>query len=75
MPECRGYSIAVIKTAPLQWFATIQRLDGREMKSPVTGKTVTIWECANAADSVEAAIEGAKAVIDRAGLDVANDGG
>jgi hypothetical protein len=33
MPEYRGYSIAVIKTAPLQGFATIQRY-GRGMKSP-----------------------------------------
>ena len=73
MPEYRGYSIALVEVAPLKWFSTIQRLDGRKMKSPATGEPVTIWECRGAADSAEAAIEDAKAVID-AGIEVAAPG-
>jgi len=69
MPQYKGYSIAVVEVAPLRWFSTIQRLDGRKMKSPVTGETLTIWECHHAADSAEAAIEEAKAVIDGSGWD------
>ena len=67
MPAYKEYWIAVVETAALRWFATIQRADGRKMKSLATGKTVTIWECRQAANSAEAAIEAAKAVIGRAG--------
>jgi len=70
MPEYKGYSIAVVEVAPLRWFSTIQRLDGKKMKSPVTGQALTIWKCAQAADSAEAAIEDAKAVIDDSEWDV-----
>jgi hypothetical protein len=73
MPQYKGYSIAIVEQAPLRWFATIQRLDGKEMKSPTTGAAVTVWECPNAADTAEAAIEEAKAVIDAAGLNFASD--
>jgi hypothetical protein len=71
MPEYRGYSIALIEVAPLRWLSTIQRLDGKKMKSRATGETFEIWECPRVADSAEAAIEEAKAVIDSSGLDVA----
>jgi len=71
MPEYKGYAIAVIELAPLRWFSTIQRLDGKKMKSPTTGAPLEIWECPQAADSAEAAIEDAKAVIDGPGLEAA----
>jgi hypothetical protein len=67
MPEYKGYSIAIVEVAPLRWFSTIQRLDGKKMKSPVTGAPVEIWECPHAADTAEAAIDEAKAVIDASG--------
>jgi hypothetical protein len=73
MPGYNGYSIAIVEQAPLRWFATIQRLDGKKMKSPSTGATVTIWECPNPADTAEAAIEEAKAVIDAAGPNFVSD--
>jgi hypothetical protein len=72
MPQYKGYSIAIVEQAPLRWFATIQRLDGQKMKSPTTGATVTIWECPDPADTAEAAIAQAKAVIDAAGLNFAS---
>jgi len=65
MPEYKGYSIALVEVAPLRWLSTIQRSDGKKMKSIATGKTFTIWECPHAAVSAGAAIEEAKAVIDR----------
>ena len=74
MPEYKGYWIAIVEEAPLRWFSTIERLDRKKMQSPVTGKTFAIWECPDAADSAEAAIEQAKAVIDGCGLNVASDG-
>jgi hypothetical protein len=73
MPQYKGYSIAIVEQAPLRWFATIQRLDGKRMKSPTTGATVTIWECPDPADTAEAAIEEAKAVIDAAGLNFTSE--
>ena len=73
MPQYKGYSIAIVEQAPLRWFATIQRVDGKKMKSPTTGAAVAIWECPNAADTAEAAIEEAKAAIDTAGLNFAGE--
>jgi hypothetical protein len=73
MPQYKGYSIAIVEQAPLRWFATIQRLDGQKMKSPTTGAAVTIWECPDPADTAEAAIAQAKAVIDAAGLNFASE--
>jgi hypothetical protein len=64
-----------VEQAPLRWFATIQRLDGKKMKSPSTGAAVTIWECPDPADTAEAAIAEAKAVIDAAGLNFASEEG
>jgi hypothetical protein len=45
------------------------------MKSPSTGAAVTIWECPDPADTAEAAIAEAKAVIDAAGLNFASEEG
>ena len=74
MPEYKGYSIALVEVAPLRWLSTIQRLDGRKMKSLATGKTFTIWECPDAAVSAELAIEEANSAIDGSALSVAEDG-
>lgn len=74
MAEYKGYWIALVELAPLRWLPTIQRLDGRRMQDLATGKTFTVWECPRAAVSAEAAIEEAKAVIDRSRLDVEEDG-
>jgi hypothetical protein len=71
MPEYNGYSIALVEVAPTRWIATIQRLDGRKIKSPATGETFKIWECPHACPTAETAIEEAKDVIDRSGLGVA----
>jgi hypothetical protein len=60
MPEYNGYSIALIEEAPLRWFATIQRLDGKKMRALATGETLTIWKCPHACATAEAAIDEAK---------------
>jgi hypothetical protein len=73
MPAYKGYSIALVEVAPLRWISTIQRLDGKKMKSPATGETIAIWECPHATATAEAAIEEAKAVIDGSGLDMASE--
>jgi hypothetical protein len=73
MPEYNGYSIALVEVAPLRWFSTIQRLDGKKMKSLATGETFPIWKCPHATVTAEAAIAEAKAVIDGSGLGVASD--
>jgi hypothetical protein len=71
MPEYNGYSIALIEEAPLRWFSTIQRLDGKKMKALATGETFAIWKCPHATATAGAAIDEAKAVIDGSGLGVA----
>jgi hypothetical protein len=70
VPEYKGYSIELVEIEPRQWASTIQRLDGRHMQSPVTGKAVTIWECSRAAPSAAVALGEAMAVID-AGIQAA----
>ena len=75
MPEYKGYWIAIMEDTPLRWFSTIQRLDGRKMKSRLTGATFRIWENPHATISAEAAIEEAKVAIDYSGLDAVKDGG
>jgi len=74
MPQYKDYSIALVEVAPLRWIATIQRLDGKRMKSPTSGEAIAIWECPLACDTAEAAIEQAKAVIDGAGPGAAGSG-
>jgi hypothetical protein len=64
VPEYEGYSIELVEIEPRQWASTIQRLDARPMKSPVTGKAVAIWECCRAAPSAAVALGQAKAAID-----------
>jgi hypothetical protein len=71
MPEYNGYSIALVEVAPTRWLSTIQRLDGRKMKSLATGETFEIWECPQVCETAEAAIEEAKVVIDSSGLGIA----
>jgi hypothetical protein len=71
MPEYNGYSIALVEVAATRWLATIQRLDGKKMKSLATGETFEIWECPHACETADAAIGEAKAIIDSSGLGVA----
>jgi hypothetical protein len=71
VPEYSGYSIELVEIEPRQWASTIQRLDGRHIKSPVTGQAVAIWECSHAAPSAAVALGEAQAVID-AGIQVAD---
>jgi len=71
MPAYNGYSIALMEVAPTRWIATIQRLDGKKMKSLATGETFEIWECPDACVTAEVAVEEAKAVIDSSRFGIA----